>query len=192
VSPDHSILIEAGRHWKPDCDDDSLYRVPREYFHALANGRFNAFSFLEGLSFEDAFAFTRGLVLCERMGVSPYPGSTSLVIWAFVVIRNRPEIEWTQIADWIVANQDNPYSPFNSRRTRDHWLAARGHVSDPIEMNRLAARLERQYAERKHATGEREGIRQLIARFKKRGTLPDSPALRERMQEEMEREALGE
>jgi hypothetical protein len=96
--------------------------------------------------------------------------------------------EWTKIAVWIVQNHANPYSPFNFRRTRDHWEEAMREVEDPIEIARRAAEIGHTYQARKHATADRQAVREQIAKLKK-GISPESPEIRQRMIEEMERDA---
>jgi len=162
--------------------------IPREYFRILGESRYNKFDFLVELPFPDAFNFTKGLVRCEEARLSPYPGSTSLVIWAFNALQRRPIPEWAEIAIWIVQNHDNPFSPFNFRRTRDHWENAMREAHDPIEIVRRAAEIERNHQARRHATADRQAVREQIAKLKK-GVSPESPELRQRMIEEMEREA---
>jgi hypothetical protein len=96
--------------------------------------------------------------------------------------------EWAEIAVWIVQNHNNSYSPFNFRRTREHWEEAMREVDDPIEIARRAASIDRARQHRKDATTERHAVREQIAKLKK-GFSPESAELRQRMIEEMEREA---
>jgi len=184
------ILIEIGAR-VVSAEEDSLKlarSIPSEYFRRLGGARYNAFNFLIELPFPEAFNYTKGLVRCEEARLSPFPGSTSLVIWAFNALQRRQIGEWAKIAVWIVQNHNNPYSPFNFRRTRDHWEAAMREVSDPIEIASRAADFERAYQARKHATAGRQAVREQIEKFKK-GISPESPELRQRMIEEMERDA---
>ena len=184
------ILIDVGACFNSD-QDAALNRarsIPHEYFRSLAESRYDSFEFLTHLPFPDAFNYVKGLVRCEDARLSPYPGSTSLVIWAFNVLQRRPMNEWTEIAIWIVQNHQNPYSPFNFRRTREHWEEAMRELDDPIEISRRAALIERAYQLRKDATTERHAVREQIAKLKN-GVSPESEELRQRMIEEMEREA---
>jgi hypothetical protein len=154
----------------------------------LFESRYNRFDFLIDLTFPEAFNYAKGLVRSEQAHLSPYQGSTSLVIWAFNALQRRPMSEWAKIAVWIVQNHNNPYSPFNFRRTKDYCEEAMREVDDPIEILRRAAEIERAYQARKDATAERQTVREQIAKLKK-GISPESPELRQRMIEEMEREA---
>lgn len=184
------MLIEVGAF--SDSDEEAALglarSITREYFRSLSEARCDRFDFLVHLPFSDAFNFTKGLVQCEEHGLSPYPGSTSLVIWAFSALQRRPMDEWVKIAVWIVQNHNNPYSPFNFRRTRDHWEDAMRQVDDPSEIARRVAKIERTYQLKKDATAERHAVREQISKLKK-GVCPESPSLRQRMIEEMEREA---
>ena len=183
-------IIAIGRSFDPD-DDQTLAlarTIPCTYFQNLAEGRFNEFDFLVDLPFGDAFDFIKGMVRCEELRISPYPGSTSLVIWAFNAIRRRPMDEWTKIAVWIVQNHDNPYSPFNFRRTRDHWEVALRESDNPIEIATRADEIEQSYQAKKHATAHRQAVRERIDKLNK-GEVPESAEIRQRMIEELEREA---
>lgn len=184
------IVINVGALF--DSDEDAALNIartiPRDYFRSLCEARHDGFNFLTDLAFPEAFAYVKGLIRCEEARISPYPGSTSLVIWAFNVLQRRPLKEWTTIAVWIVQNHKNPYSPFNFRRTRDHWEAAMREVDDPIEVARRAVDIEGTYQARKRTTADRQFIREQITKLKK-GISPDSPEIRQRMIEEMEREA---
>ena len=188
---DHDkILIEVGACYDSD-ERGPLSRarsIPREYFLTLGELRHDGFVFLTDIPFSEAFNYTKGLVRCEEAGLSPYPGSTSLVILAFSALQRRPMTEWAEIAVWIVRNHNNPYSPFNFRRTRDHWEDAMLETDDPIEVAHRAADIERTYQLRKDATAERHAVREQFAKLRK-GISPQSPELRQRMIEAMERDA---
>lgn len=183
-------LIEIGVRFD-SAEEEALKlarTIPREYFRSLGESRYNEFDFLIDLPFLEAFDYTKGLVRCEEARLSPYPGSTSLVIWAFNALQRRPIEEWARIAVWIIQNHNNPYSPFNFRRTRDHWEIAMGEADDPVEIANRATGIERVYQAGKHATADRQIVREQIAKLKKVGS-PESPELRQRMIDEMEREA---
>jgi hypothetical protein len=183
-------LINVGACF--DSDEEAAMNlacsIPHEYFRSLAESRYDRFDFLIDLPFPEAFNYTKGLVRCEEARLSPYPGSTSLVIWAFNALQRRQMSEWTKIAVWIVQNHNNPYSPFNFQRTRDHWEEAMRELDVPIEIARRATYIERAYQLRKDATAERHAVRDQITKLKK-GVSPESAELRQRMIEEMEREA---
>jgi len=183
-------LIEiAARFDSAEEDALKLARsIPQDYFRSLGESRYNEFDFLIDLQFSEAFNFAKGLVRCEEARLSPYPGSTSLVIWAFNALQRRPTEEWASIAVWIVKNHNNPYSPFNFRRTRDHWEDAMRESVDPVQIANRAGEIERAYQARKHATADRQAVRERIAKLKKGGS-PESTELRQRMIEEMERDA---
>jgi hypothetical protein len=184
------ILIDVGACFDSD-EHAALNRassIPSEYFRSLGEFRYDRFDFLTELPFAEAFNYVKGLVRCEDARLSPYLGSTSLVIWAFNALQRRPMNEWAEIAVWIVQNHNNPYSPFNFRRTREHWEEAMREDDDPIEIARRAASMERAWQHRKDATTERHAVREQIAKLK-RGFSPESAELRQRMIEEMEREA---
>jgi hypothetical protein len=182
-------LVEVGARF--DSDEEAALNLARsissEYFLSLDLSP-ATFGFLTDLPFADAFNYVKGLVRCEEARLSQSGGSVSLVIWAFHSLRQRPIGEWAEIAVWIVQNHNNPYSPFNFQRTRDHWVAAMREAGSPIEIAHRAADIERAYEARKRATAERQAIREHIAKLKK-GVSPESPELRQRMIEEMEREA---
>ena len=96
--------------------------------------------------------------------------------------------EWAKIAVWIVQNHDNPYSPFNFRRTRDHWEIALRASDNPIEIATRAEEIERSYQAKKHSTAERQAVRERIDKLNK-GEVPESAEIRQRMIGELEREA---
>ena len=171
-------------------DADALRAIPRTIFHSFAERRFGVFSFLAVIDFDEAFAFMRGLTRCETQQISPFPGSTSLINPAFVVVRQRPIDEWTAIADWIITHCDNPYVPFNFRRTRAQWEAARAPSRSPVEVWRAACELDAAHTRAKNHREEQHGVRTAISHFRAGKNLDSiaSPELRERMIEEMERD----
>lgn len=173
---------------------ESLRVIPRSVFHSISEQRLSLFRFLAEAPFANAFAFMRGLTLCENHGISPFPGSTSLLNPAFASIRQRPLEEWAEIADWIITHCDNPYVPFNFRRTRDQWEECRTPGRTPVEVWRSACELDAEENREKHHRGERHAIRTVISWFRagKNLDLIASPELRERMIEEMEREILDQ
>jgi hypothetical protein len=171
-----------------------LRSIPRAVFQSLAEQRFSIFHFLAEIPFADAFAFMRGLTLCENHRISPFPGSTSLINPAFISVRQRPLEEWTEIADWIISHCDNPYVPFNFRRTRDQWESCQASGRTPVEIWRAACELDAAVTREKHQREERHAIRTAITNFRAGKNLDaiESPELRERMIEEMEREILDQ
>lgn len=128
-----------------------LRLVPRQWFHDLSRHRYEAFRFLASEQFENAFAFMRGLTLADTHRVSPFPGSVSLVNPAFHAIRVRPINEWTEIADWIITNSDNPYIPFNFRATRSAWEQVRGSHSSAVAIWEAVCELEAEWHREKES-----------------------------------------
>ena len=171
-----------------------LRAIPRALFLSIFEQRFSVFRFLSEIPFADAFAFIRGLTLCECHRISPFPGSTSLINPAFIAVRQRPIEEWTDIADWIIAHCDNPYVPFNFRKTRGQWESCRAPGRTPVEVWRAACELDAAVTREKHHREERHAVRTVITKFRAGKNLDSiaSPELRERMIEEMERDILDE
>lgn len=196
MNPSVLSIIEIGNGYDRDRDEAlaKCRQVPPYYFRRLFDDRYRAFEFLAEMSFEDAFAYVKGLVLCEDSGCewTPNPGSTTLVIPAFAQIRRRPISEWAAIANWIVCNHDNPYSPFNFRRTRDHWIAAQSFIQDPVQIAHHAGELATEYDRRKAGTHQKEVLRQAVDHFKKTGELPASPEIIEMIERQLEAEASNQ
>jgi len=192
TTPEAINLISRVGH-SPD-GVESLRAIPRAVFHSLAEQRFSTFRFLAETPFADAFAFMRGLTHCENHRISPFPGSTSLINPAFISARQRPLEEWTEIADWIITHCDNPYVPFNFRRTRGQWESCRTPERTPVEVWRAACELDAAVSREKHFRGELHAVRTVIAKFRAGKNLDSiaSPELRERMIEEMERDILDQ
>jgi hypothetical protein len=182
-------LMKIGEIWSESGrPPDVLPHIPQGYFVELANGWNEAFRFLEEYDFKDAFHYIMGLVACEEARVLPYGGSVSLVIRAFPSMKNRPVGEWAQVANWIVTNHRNPWSPFNFRRTREHWEMAQQAYSDPVEIAHRAAEIEREHDARKRSVHERHVVHEHITKLKKEAP-PASDSIRQRMIEELEKEA---
>ena len=190
MNPPTQTIIGIGEHFPISSQDaiDQSHAIPRQYFRDLAEGRFSHFSFLADISFSDAFNFVKGLVVCEEARICPYPGSTSLVIWAFNAIQRRPIEEWATVAVWVVRHHQNPYSPFNFRRTRDHWETAMRQSDAPLEIAARARELEMAYESHKRATAAKQAIREHIAHLNKE-TAPESLEIRQQIIEELEKEA---
>jgi hypothetical protein len=182
-------IIKIGKSWDAEgLFPEVLPEVPRAYFELLGKSRGKEFEFLAESDFERAFCFIKGLVACEMRQMSPYGGSVSLVISAFSVIRSRLKSEWAVIADWIVQNHPNPWSPFNFRKAREQWESARLEVADPVEIALRASELEREYDERKCITRDRQIIREHIQKLGKESP-PSLESIRQQIVEELEREA---
>jgi hypothetical protein len=182
-------LIHLGSAFIPDAAIPAATAVPpRTYFASLSRKRNQAFQFLENCSLPDAVGFIKGLVICEISGACPFPGSTSLVIWAFASLQQRPIQEWAPVADWIITHHDNPYSPFNFRRTRDFWETARQEIQDPVAIARRVFQLEHERAVDASATARRHLVRQATQHLRK-GVAPASPEARDSVLRALEREA---
>lgn len=147
-----------------------------------------SFEFLGSEQTEDAGNFLKGLVKCEEAGLTPGDGSVSPVIFAFAVLRNNfPIEEWAPIADWIIRNHRNPWSPSNFRKERECWEAAQETSSDPVKIARKAVEL-RHVADAESATrSSHHEIRQQISRLHKGS--PPSPEVRQQIIDELDREA---
>ena len=61
-------------------------------------------------------------------------------------------------------------------------------ADDPVEIANRAAEIERVYQAKKHATADRQAVRERIDKLNK-GEVPESAEIRQRMIEELEREA---
>jgi len=194
MQPEFQILCEIGSHYDadPHVARQRTQAIRVSFFHEIHAARIESFEFLGLVSFEDAISFIKGLVAAEQSGASPYPGSVSLVISAFSVLQRRPVEDWAAIADWIVDNHDNPYSPFNFRRRRDQWIEARRKVESSREVIEEASRIESEYQREKAIKAHKEVVRRAIDHFKKSGQVPDNPELRDQMIAEFERDALDE
>ena len=171
--------------------EKELRRIPQSLFHWLHEKRPSSFEFLAAAGLPEVIAVMRALVLAEQKKISPFPGSVSLVIPAFFACYGRSEEELAIIADWIVKNHDNPYSPFNFRRTRAYWESARSTSLSPLLTMRRVRQLEAEEAHAKAARSKRHELREGIKRLEK-GQSPESPELRESILKEMEREILEE
>jgi hypothetical protein len=115
----------------------------------------------------------------------------SLLIPAFFACQRRKEEEVAAIADWIVANHENPYTPFNSRRTRTYWESARQGSPSPLHTLHRVREMEEGEARAKASRAMRHEAHEAINRLQK-GESPESQALREEMLREMEREILDQ
>lgn len=171
--------------------EKELRRIPQSLYRWLHETRPSSFEFLAAAGLSEVIAVMRALVLAEQKKISPFPGSISLVIPAFFACYGRTEEELAIIADWIVKNHDNPYSPFNFRRTRAYWESAQSTSLSPLLTMRRVRQLEAQEAHAKAARSKRHELREGIKRLEK-GQSPESPELRERILKEMEREILEE
>jgi hypothetical protein len=179
-------LIAAGLLPDDDEMDRAVRRVPSAVYHQLYSNRYESLAFLSEIPFQSALAFVRALTHAEKIRSCPFPGSVSLLIHAFHSCRERPIEEVAAIADWIVMNHDNPYTPFNFRRTRDYWETARRSSLSAIEtFHRVQEMEEAETRDRSNRARKHEvldGINRLT-----NGAAPSSPDLRDRMIEEMER-----
>ena len=184
-------LIAAGSNIDDAATEAALRRIPPTVYRVLHEGRPSSFAFLAELPLAEVQAFVRALSRAEVMKLCPYPGSVSLLIPAFVACRSRLDDEYAAIADWIVVNHENPYTPFNFRRTRAYWAAARTGSPSPTETFRRVRSMESNEAHEKAARRNRHEARECISRLGK-GESPSSPALREKMLHEMERKAFEE
>jgi hypothetical protein len=196
MNPTVLRIIEIGKNFDGDHTETlaKCKQVPQAYFRTLLDERYRAFEFLADMPFEDVFAYVKGLVLCEDCGCGwcPHPGSTTLVIPAFAQIRRRPISEWATIANWIVCNHKNPYSPFNFQRTRDQWIEAQASSQDPVQIAQRAGQIATEYDRRKAGTHQKEVIRQAVDHFKKTGELPASPEIIEMIERQLEAEASNQ
>lgn len=185
-------LIEVGRlaFDDPVSAEAAVKKIPRQYFRRLGECRWSAFRCLKDNRFDNALATVRALALAERIEHCPFHGSTSLLIPAYAACSHRTADEVATIADWIVAHHDNPYTPFNFRRTRAYWEAARVDSPSPTETWRRVRTMEASASREKARRAARHEVRVALQRLQ-RGTSPSSDALRERIVEELEREMEG-
>lgn len=95
--------------------------------------------------------------------------------------------EAAEIADWIVKNHDNPYTPFNFRRTRIYWERAAQGSSSAMETLERVRELERHEAHVKARRAERHEVADAIQHLRK-GDCPPAEHLRDRIVEELERQ----
>ena len=186
-------LIKVGKIAVADelSAEKELRSIPRSLFRWLHEKRPSSFEFLTAEGLPEVLSIMRALVLAEKKKISPFPGSVSLLIPAFSACRGRTEDEVATIADWIVKNHDNPYSPFNFRRTRGYWESAQSTSLSPLQTMRRVREMEREEAHAKAVRSKRHEVREGIKRLEK-GQPPESPELRERILKEMEREILEE
>lgn len=184
-------LIDAGTLVSDATAEDALRRVAPDSYRQLHDGRPASFAFLSELPIPAVLAFVRAISIAERKKLCPYPGSVSLLIPAFFACRSREAEEVAAIADWVVANHENPYTPFNFLRTRGYWEAARRVSASPVETLRRVREMELEEERAKVDRAKRHEVTEGINRLQK-GESPDSPGLRERMLREMERKILEE
>jgi hypothetical protein len=182
-------MIGAGMLPTDGATEEALRRIPVRVYHTFRSKRMSSFAFISDLKLPEVLAFVRAVAVAERATLCPYPGSTSLLIPAFDACQGRPKEEVAAVADWLVANHDNPYTPFNSRTKRDLWETARQSSSSPIETLHLVGEMEASVARAKLVRAKRHEIRAAITRLK-RGEAPSSPNAREQIVSEMEREIL--
>lgn len=178
VADEHSAEIE-------------LRSIPQSLYRSLQENRPSSFEFLKSERLPEVLSVMRALVLAERKKFSPFPGSVSLVIPAFLACLERSEEEVAAIADWIVKNHENPYSPFNFRQTREHWEYVQVTSVSPLQTMRRVREMERKEAQAKSARSKKHEVREGIKRLEK-GLSPESPEMRERILREMEKEILEE
>ncbi|MBK9989926.1 MAG: hypothetical protein IPP19_04085 [Verrucomicrobia bacterium] len=95
------------------------------------------------------------------------------------------------IADWIVRNHDNPYSPFNYRQTRANWESAQANSLSPLQTMLRVREMELEEAHAKAARSKKHEVREGIIRLKK-GLSPESPRLREHILRELGKDILEE
>ena len=184
-------FIKAGTVADDDAAEDALRGIPKTFYRWLHEKSPSPFGFLSDAPFPVAMAFMRALALAEKKKFCPYPGSVSLLIPAFYACHRRKEEELAVIADWIVENHDNPYTPFNFRRTRAYWESARQGAPSAMQTLHRVREMAADEAKAKAARSMRHEVSEAIQRLKK-GESPQSPALREKMVREMEREILEE
>jgi len=160
--------------------------IDPEVFGGILEFNPKSFLFLHDLPFQQVKAFVRAVAKAESQGICRFRGSVSLLIPAYVACCRRPVEESAAIADWIVLNHENPYTPFNFRQTRAYWESARRNSSSPAETHRRVKECERlsEIARRhravKHAVTE--GINRLHL-----GEAPVLEQIRQSMINEMER-----
>jgi hypothetical protein len=171
--------------------EEALRSIPITFYRWLREKRPSAFAFLSEEPFPSAMAFIRALALAEKKKLCPFPGSVSLLIPAFLACQCRKEEEVAAIADWIVANHENPYTPFNFRRTRTYWESARQGSLSPLHTLHRVREMEAGEARAKALRAVRHEAHEAIKRLQK-GDSPESQALREEMLREMEREILDQ
>jgi len=184
-----SRLIHAGTLPGYSAVKDAVGRVDSSVYHQLNAKKWESFGFLSEIPLASALAFFRAIELAEKLRLCPFPGSVSLLIPAFQACHSRPEDEVATIADWIVTNHDNPYTPFNFRQTRTYWEEARQSCSTPIETYRRVREIELDESKAKTTRAKVHEVTEGIARLAK-GEAPDSPEVRERILQEMERRIL--
>jgi len=167
--------------------ENALRRIPTAFYRWLHEKRPSSFAFLSDMPFPSVLAFVRALALAEKKKFCPFPGSVSLLIPTYFACHSRTIEEVAAIADWIVANHENPYTPFNFQRTRDYWEAAQQGSSSPVETMCRVREMEAEEVRAKTARAKRHEVREAIKRLQK-GVSPDSPDSRDRMLHEMERD----
>lgn len=183
------ILIKCGSHSAPlqQPDDTLLRSIPAAYYRWLGSNRTEGFAFLAEVSFDEAFAFIRGLSLAEQLRLSPFPGSTSLLIPAFQACQRRGERETAEIADWIVKHHDNPYTPFNFQRTRAYWESAAQGSGSAMETLERVRKLEHLEARAKERRARSHEVTDAIQRLHKGDAPPPGP-IRDSIVAELERQ----
>ncbi len=163
----------------------ALARLGRGFFQELHQRRYTAFDGLRALPFEDAFSVIRGLCRAESLSVSPFPGSVSLVNPAFHACLCFEQ--WPVIADWVVTNHPNDYTPFNFRKTRELWLSERVGSMSADETARRVQERERLDSKSREVRADAHSVSQALLRLRK-GESPSTPDLRERMIRKMEQD----
>ena len=179
-------LIAAGMLPDEEAMERAIRRITPTVYKQLYEERYESHAFLSEISIESALAFVRALCFAEKKRLCPYPGSVSLLIHVYRSCHRRSLEEVATIADWIVTNHDNPYTPFNFRQTRDYWEFARQTTSSPVETFLRVKEMEGEETRDRSLRAKKHEILDGINRLPK-GAAPSSPELRERMIEEMER-----
>jgi hypothetical protein len=138
----------------------------------------------------EAAALIRGMAIAEERGFSRYRGSVSLVWPMFHAFQSRGLESWTKLADWIITHTSNPYIPFNLRKTRQQWECCQGDGLQPSQIWAAVKELEGYEKRSRYKRSNRHGARMAIDLMKNGHSLGalDTPELRQRIIEELERE----
>jgi len=182
------IRIGTNPSGDPEGAERSLRAIPPAFYRNLMLKKDTAFNFLATLPLPEAMGFIRALALAEQMGLSP-GGSVSLLIPAFSACKNRAAGEVAEIADWIVCNNDNPYTPFNFQSTRAYWRFARQGSASPSQTWERVQELKAKEARAKESNSINNAVTMGIQGLRM-GISPASPALRDLMEQRLEKETL--
>jgi hypothetical protein len=110
-------------------------------------------------------ALIMALTAIERRYPNCRAGSVSPVIWLFRQLSKRSDSDLSELADWVLANTDNPYLPFGSFNYKAQ------SVSELQDLSKLAVR-------RAETRRSAEGQRQTDAKDRKAAELHSASSLR--------------